>query len=133
MHLSVESVFSNNKLHLTYELSGSVKYRIWNGSSWSIERTVSENETGTMPRITTYFDSDDDKVYFLYKTTLDLDTSKWREYDVAAERFGDIKLAVDAPYLFPAGFGVNQSEIKIFYNYLSGPNSGSYISLYYKR
>jgi len=115
----MESVVSNNKLHVTYELSSLVIYRIWNGSSWSGELTVSENETGTNPRIQAYFHNGDDKIYFLYKNSQTV--SKWREYDVVVERFGNIKLAVDAPYLIPAGFGVNQSEIKIFYNYLSGP------------
>lgn len=79
---SIECVFSNNKLHVTYEVSNVIYYSSYNtlSATWSSSTTVSTNETGTMPRITALYTSTQDRVMFLYKKTST--ESRWREWNV---------------------------------------------------
>lgn len=64
---SIESVFSNNKLHVTYQVSNVIYYSNYNGSSWSSPVIVSTNETGNTPRIIAKYGGSNDYVYFLYE------------------------------------------------------------------
>ncbi len=63
----MESEVSNHILHVTYVESGIVKYRYRNQQgSWFGPFTVSEGETGTLPRIAaSYGGSGKDSVYFV--------------------------------------------------------------------
>ena len=79
----IESVMSNNRLHVTYAVSNNIyySYYIFETSSWSSQLTVSTGENGILPRITAWHDINDDKVYFMYKKQSSSDI-KWREYNV---------------------------------------------------
>ncbi len=78
---SIECIYSNNRLHITYEVSNVIKYRYYYQSSWSAEQTVSSSENGTTPRITAWYTSTQDRVMFLYKKTST--ESRWREWNAA--------------------------------------------------
>lgn len=82
---SIECVFSNNKLHVTYEVSNVIYYSSYNtlSATWSSSTTVSTNETGTMPRITALYTSTQDRVMFLYKKTST--ESRWREWNATTK------------------------------------------------
>lgn len=82
---SIECVFSNNKLHVTYEVSNVIYYSSYNtlSATWSSSTTVSTNETGTTPRITALYTSTQDRVMFLYKKTST--ESRWREWNATTK------------------------------------------------
>ena len=48
---SMECVFSNNRLHVTYQISNVIYYSKYEGLSWSSPATVSYNENGTGPEL----------------------------------------------------------------------------------
>lgn len=79
---SMESVFSNNKLHVTFDVSNVAYYSYYNTENpgWSSLQTVSYSENGTTPRITALYTSTQDRVMFLYKKTST--ESRWREWNV---------------------------------------------------
>ncbi len=116
---SLESVFSNNRLHVTYQISNVIYYAKYEGSSWSSPATVSTNENGTGPRIAALFDVDDDKVYFYYEKA-NTDIGKWREYNVSSNSWGTLWEGYSlssVQYSGPSGFRVDNSQIYLYYWY----------------
>jgi hypothetical protein len=117
----MECVFSNNRLHVTYELSNVVYYsRYLQGQGWTSPATVSTNETGTAPRIAAWKDADEDKVYFIYRNSIT--TGKFREYNVTSNQWGSIYsgYSLNPSNLFaswPAGFTVGNDRIYYYYSY----------------
>jgi hypothetical protein len=82
----LESVVSSGKLHVTYNESGVVRYiyRDLTGGGWSPVKEVSNGQTGNIPRITAYKNTQMDFVYFMYKKFNGVDYDcKWRRYNVA--------------------------------------------------
>jgi hypothetical protein len=112
---------SNGKLHVTYQVSNTSYYRNFYNNSWSSQYIVSSGESGIYPRIAAWYDTNDDKVYFMYKkyNTSDL---KWREFNVATDNWtNDPQLAISQVGSSPAGLAVTDSRITVYYNYFSDP------------
>jgi hypothetical protein len=119
----IESIMSNGKLHVTYQVSNSSLYRYYTiiTNSWSTEHTVSSGENGIYPRITAWYDANDDKVYFIYKKLYTSDI-KWREFNVATSSWThDPQLAISHVGSTPVGLAVTDSRITVYYNYFSDP------------
>ncbi|MCA2005108.1 MAG: hypothetical protein LDL01_04860, partial [Ignavibacterium sp.] len=68
---NIESVLSNNNLHITFQEGNSVYYSrkyILDGSAWTSRYTVSGSENGTLPRIAaSYGGAGKDSVYFVWQ------------------------------------------------------------------
>ncbi len=119
---SMESVFSNNRLHVTYQVSNVIYYSKYEGQNWSTPSTVSTGENGTMPRITAWYNGTNDKVYFLYKKSYS-NEGRWREYNVANNSWSAIRQAFVVSNSMPSGFRVDNTRIYIYYTYaLQGMN-----------
>jgi hypothetical protein len=113
---SMESVVSNEKLHVTYEVSNIVYYRHWTATGWSSAYTVSSGESGTGPRITALNFNGVDRTYFLYK--LSSTVSRWREFNVATGQWvNNPQTAFSVNYSKPLGFMVDDTNIIIYYYY----------------
>jgi hypothetical protein len=115
---SVESVVSNNKLHITYSLSNQVKHRffnILNGTTWSSEYTVSNTEAGSSPRITAWYTGTEDKVYFVYQNTSSL--KKFRDYNVSSNSWGTIKEAFNVASSEIRGLCVDANYVYFYYTF----------------
>lgn len=118
---SIESVFSNDRLHVAYQISNSTYYSMYReGQGWTSPYTVSNTEAGTAPRIAAWKDADEDKVYFIYRNSNT--TGKFREYNVATNQWGNIysgyslnpsNLSTSAP----TGFTVGNDRIYYYYSY----------------
>lgn len=119
---SMESVFSNNKLHVTYQVSNVIYYSYYNtlNSTWTSQFTVSTNENGTGPRIAAWKDADEDKVYFIYRNSIT--TGRFREYNVATNQWGNIYSGYtlnpsNLSASSPAGFTVGNNYLYYYYSY----------------
>ena len=128
---SIESVFSNNKLHVTYQVSNVIYYSNYNGYSWSSPVIVSTNETGNTPRIIAKYGGSNDYVYFLYEKS-STDIGKWRSYNVSSNSWGTLYTGYQLNNVLssnPAGFRVTDSRIIIYYSYRANDPFGT--SQYY--
>jgi hypothetical protein len=117
----IESVMSNGILHVTYQVSNSSLYRNFTSNAWSEQYTVSSCENGIYPRITAWYDANDDKVYFIYKKLYTSDI-KWREFNVATSSWtSDPRLAISMVGSSPAGIAVTDTRITFYYNFFIDP------------
>ena len=114
----IESIYSEEKLHVTYQVSNSVYYSNYD-DGWSTPYTVSGTETGNLPRIVAWNGNSEDKVYFFYANTTSI--SKWREYNVTNNTWGSIQTAFTVSNSYPSGFAVDGNNIALFYNYYDAP------------
>ena len=114
----IESVFSEGRLHVTYQVSNSVYYSNYL-TSWSTPYTVSSTENGNLPRIAAWNGNNEDKVYFYYQNSSTV--CRWREYNVTTTNWGNIQTAFSVSNSTPSGFAVDGSYIALFYTYQSGP------------
>jgi len=110
----IESVYSEGKLHVTWQVSSSVYYSKY-VSSWTTPYTVSNTENGSLPRIAAWNGNSEDKVYFYYQNSMSV--CKWREYNVTSNTWGSIQTAFTVSNSYPSGFAVDGSNIALFYNY----------------
>ena len=126
---NIESVVSNNNLHISFQISNSVYYSrkyILDGSAWTSRYTVSDTETGTAPRIAAWKDADEDKVYFIYRNSLT--TGKFREYNITANQWGSkyTGYSLNPSNLSgsaPVGFTVGSDYVYYYYSYsTTNPN-----------
>ncbi len=80
---SMESVFSNNKLYVSFDVSNTVYYSYYNtqNSVWSPLQTVSTGENGSVPRVAAWYTSSQDRVIFMYRKTAT--EGRWREWNAA--------------------------------------------------
>ncbi|MBK7379561.1 MAG: T9SS type A sorting domain-containing protein [Ignavibacteriales bacterium] len=112
----IESVMSNGKLHVVYEVSGLIKYRSWNGT-WSSEQPVSNSEIGYFPRIIAWYTGSIDRVYFLYDKA-NSNEGRWREFNVANNSWvtsSPQTAFTTSDYSSPTGFMVDNSYIFFYY------------------
>lgn len=130
---SMESVFSNNKLHITFVVSNNVYHSFYNTvtSSWtSIYQVSTENGYGS--RINALHDNDEDKIYVVYKN-LSGHIGKWRQYNVATGGWSSIyqayNISGNVTLSAPTGFKIDESSICIYYFYYAQDQSGTW--LYY--
>lgn len=129
---SMESVFSNNRLHVTYQVSNVIYYAKYEGQSWSSPATVSTGENGTMPRITARYDGvNKDYVYFLWQKQ-GTHIGNWRRYEVTsnvwgAKNFGYQVSVPDLESSKPAGFRVTDSNIIIYFSYYAYDWTGTFL------
>ncbi|MFC2119670.1 T9SS type A sorting domain-containing protein [Bacteroidota bacterium] len=114
----IESVYSEGKLHVTWQVSSSVYYSKY-VSSWTTPYTVSNTETGGYPRIVAWNGNSEDKVYFYYQNSTSV--CKWREYNVTSNTWGSIQPAFTVSNSSPAGFAVDGNNIALYYIYLDSP------------
>jgi hypothetical protein len=120
----MESVFSNDNLHVTYLESDVVKYRyrISSGGPWNGPFTVSTGETGIFPRIAArYIGENNDYVYFVWKKQ-GTHLVNWRRFEVTNPTLGDKKYGYEVNELNlsssrPMGFNVTSSTIIFYYYY----------------
>ncbi len=125
---SVECVFSNNRLHLTFQVSNVIYYAKYEGSSWSTPVIVSTNENGTGPRITAWYNESNDKIYFYYKK-LNTHIGKWREYNFANGVWGTLWEGYslnNVQQSGPVGFRVDDNRIYLYYWYYGPDPFGDY-------
>ncbi|HMN17466.1 MAG TPA: hypothetical protein PKD03_07600 [Ignavibacteriaceae bacterium] len=119
---SMESVFSNNKLHVTFDVSNIVYYAHYNTqtSIWSALQTVSMSENGIAPRITAWYTNTQDRVMFLYKKTST--ESRWREWNAATSGWVNTpQTAFTVSSSFssdPKGIAVDANYIYSYYEYI---------------
>ncbi|MDO8549349.1 MAG: sialidase family protein, partial [Ignavibacteria bacterium] len=118
---SIESVMSNGKLHVTYQVGNQVKYssNSLTGGNWTADFTVSSTENGTSPRITARYDGQNDYVYFLYKKQ-NVDEGKWRRYNVGNNSWGTLYTGFalsDVLFSYPTGIRVTGDRIFLYYDY----------------
>ena len=116
---SIECVFSNNKLHVTYEVSNVVYYAKYAGQSWSTS-TVSTNENGNYPRIAAWYTGSEDKVYFFYQNYTTPSIKKWREYNVTSSSWGTLYEAFNISYSSVAGLSVDANYVYFVASYMDG-------------
>lgn len=125
----MESVFSNNNLHVTYQVGSSVYYsRYVTGQGWTSPYTVSNTESGTSPRITARYDGSNDYVYFLYQKQ-NADEGKWRSYNVLQNSWGTLYTGFAlSGVLFstPSGLRVTGERIIIYYDYYKVVQGNAY-------
>lgn len=119
---AIESVMSNGRLHVTYQLTNQVKYSYnnLNQTSWTSPFTVSGAETGTSPRIAAWTGNGEDKVYFIYRNSIT--TGKFREYNLASNQWSSIYTGytLNPSNLYasePVGFTVGSDRIYYYYSY----------------
>lgn len=119
---SIESVMSNGKLHLTYQIGSQIKYSRNNldGYPWTSEFTVSNTETASAPRIAAWTNGIADEVFFVFKTSST--AGKWRKYNVAVNQWSNIfnGYSVSPQDLMtsgPAGLTVGSDEVRYYYYY----------------
>jgi hypothetical protein len=113
---SVESVFSNNKLHITWEVSNIIYYANYNGQSWTTPAQVSTTgQNGHTPRIAAYYYGGNDFVYFMYRKSSS-DECKWRKYDVTYNSWGTLYTGFSITGIDSySGFRVDGSNIVIYF------------------
>jgi hypothetical protein len=113
---SVESVFSNNLLHVTYEVANVIYYASYNGLSWTTPVQVSTTgQNGHTPRIAAYYYSGNDFVYFMYRKS-NSDECKWRKYDVKNNSWGTLYTGFSITGIDSySGFRVDGSNIVIYF------------------
>jgi hypothetical protein len=114
---SIESVVSNNNLHITYALSSQVKHRYYNliTNSLSSENIVSGTESGSSPRIAAWYTGTEDKIYFVYQNTSTL--KKFRDYNVANNSWGTIKEAFNISNSEIRGLCVDANYVYFYYTF----------------
>jgi len=124
----MESVVSNENLHVTYVESGIVKYRYRHqiGTSWFGPYTVSEGETGRDARIIA--SRQDNMVYFLYEKQ-STEIGKWRWNNVGNNSWSNVFEAYNFgdTYSFDvAGFNIVGSNLIIYWSSFEPNFIGSY-------
>lgn len=119
---SIECVFSNKKLHVTFEVSDVVYYAYYNTEDpgWSSRYTVSTNENGNYPRIAALYTSSEDKVYFFYQNYATPSIKKWREYNVTSSSWGTLYEAFNINYSSVQGLSVDANYIYLVASYMDG-------------
>src|SRR5690606_18412775 len=87
---AIESVISNGKLHVTYQLGNQIKYsrNLLNQTTWTTPFNVSNTETASAPRIAAWSNGSADEVFFVFRTSST--AGKWRKYNVAANQWSSI-------------------------------------------
>jgi len=116
---SIESVFSNNNLHVTFGVSNVIYYSRYNGQSWTIPVPVSTTgQTGYVPRIAAYNFGGSDLLYFMYKKDIS-DEIKWRKYNVTTNSWGALYSApISVTNIdFAAGFRVDAVNMVIYFQW----------------
>lgn len=121
----MESVFSSEKLHVTYLESAVVKYRYINssGGPWSDPYTVSEGETGNFPRITAYKNDQVQMnfVYFMYRKTEQTNyVCKWRRFNLSNNSWHTPVYAapIDVPDIIEfSGFRVDDANVVVYFRW----------------
>jgi hypothetical protein len=118
---SMESIFSNNKLHVTFDVSNTAYYAYYTpqNSVWSSLQTVSSSENGTTPRITAWYTSSQDRVVFMYKKTST--ESRWREWNASSSSWVNnpqTAFTVSSSYSSdPKGIAVDGNYIYSYYEF----------------
>jgi hypothetical protein len=118
---SIESIFSNNKLHVTFDVSNTAYYAYYTpqNSVWSSLQTVSSSENGTTPRITAWYTSSQDRVVFMYKKTST--ESRWREWNASSSSWVNnpqTAFTVSSSYSSdPKGIAVDANYIYSYYEF----------------
>ncbi|MBL1214000.1 MAG: hypothetical protein HND52_11635 [Ignavibacteriae bacterium] len=108
---SLDAVYYNGLLHLTYSASNLASYYQFTGSSSAKYKDVSSTEAGTNPRIEIL--EDENKVYVAYDNG---DNCKSREYNVVTNSWGSIQtLFTSLSDANLAGFGVDANYIYLYY------------------
>jgi hypothetical protein len=112
----MESVFSNNLLHVTYEVLNIIYYASYDGQSWTTPVQVSTTgQNGNTPRISAYYYGGNDFVYFMYKKYSSNDC-KWRRYNVNTSSWDDLYTGFNISGLDSyTGFRVDGSNIVIYF------------------
>jgi hypothetical protein len=129
MQVQSNVFFQIKKLHVTFEVSNAVYYAYYNTESpgWSSTSTVSTNETGNYPRITAYYTSNEDKVFFVYQNSSSV--KKWREYNVTSSSWGNINQAFSIDNSSILGLSVDATYIYFVLTYLDN-NYDPYLMFY---
>ncbi len=135
----MESVFSNENLHVTYLESGSVKYRYRHqlGTIWNGPYVVSTGENGTLPRITaSYGGSGKDSVYFVWQKAGTFQFNH-RRYEVTTNSWSSVLFGhiVTDPYVnitsvWLSGFRITSSTIIMYFTYAGTDLQGNYRSYF---
>src|SRR5690606_16249211 len=120
---SIESVMSNNNIHITFQVGSSVYYSrkyALDGTAWTTPFTVSNTETASSPRIAAWTNGSVDEVFFVFRTSST--AGKWRKYNVAANQWSSIfnGYSVSPQDLMtsgPAGLTVGSDEVRYYYYY----------------
>ena len=115
---SIESVISNGKLHIAYQIGNQIKYRniSLNGGNSSNEFTVSATDVGLYPRIIA--SPQDNMVYFLYEDG-NTDAGKWRWYNVSNNTWSNVFEGYNFGNTYfhsIAGFNIVDSNLIIYYS-----------------
>jgi hypothetical protein len=139
---SIECIFSNSRLHITFETSNVVYYANYStqNSNWSSPAIVSTNENGVQPRIAARYTGQSDFVYFLYQKQ-NTDIGKWRKYNVGTNTWGSLyegyNLAMYDPMdSYAIGFRIDESKIviySIFYGIVGGYNNPVWYTKFYEK
>ncbi|MCH8035256.1 MAG: T9SS type A sorting domain-containing protein, partial [Bacteroidetes bacterium] len=133
---SIESVYSNGKLHITYAVSNIVYYSRFENQNWTTPFTVSTGENGFLPRIIAWYDGQNEFVYFLYKKQ-STNIGKWRRYNAGNNTWGTLYEGFNLFNVldsFPAGLRVTSSRIIIYYSYYAeGPFGNEYFFNWFVR
>lgn len=119
---AIESVMSNDKLHVTYQLGNQIKYsrNNLNQTPWTSPFNVSNTETASAPRMAAWSNGSADEVFFVFKTSST--AGKWRWYNVATNQWTSIfnGYSVSPQDLMtsgPAGLTVGSDEVRYYYYY----------------
>lgn len=122
---SIESVMSNNNIHITFQVGSSVYYSrkyALDGTAWTTPFTVSNTETASSPRIAAWTSANEDKVYFIYKNSTT--TGRFREYNITNNQWSSIHTgySLSPSNLFdsnPCGFTVASDYVYYFYSFIT--------------
>jgi hypothetical protein len=119
---TMESVFSNNKLHVTFDVANVTYYSCYitqTPPSWSSPQTVSSGETGSLPRVAAWYTGSQDRVIFLYKKTAT--ESRWREWNATTNAWVNTPQTAftvsSANTSVPKGIAVDANYIYSYYEY----------------
>lgn len=136
---AIESVMSNGRLHVTYQLGNQVKYSYnnLNQTAWTTPFTVSGTETGILPRITaSYGGSGKDSVYFVWQKAGTFQFNH-RRYEVSSNSWSSVLFGhivsdphVNITNVFLSGFKVTSSTLIMYYTYYGTDSQGNYGSYF---
>lgn len=136
---AIESVMSNGRLHVTYQLGNQVKYSYnnLNETAWTTPFTVSGTETGTAPRIAaSYGGTGKDSVYFVWQKAGTFQFNH-RRYEVTTNTWSSVLFGhiVSDPHVninnvWLSGFRVTSSTLIMYYTYDGTDLHGHYMSYF---
>ncbi len=137
---NIESVLSNNNLHITFQEGNSVYYSrkyILDGSAWTSRYTVSGSENGTLPRIAaSYGGAGKDSVYFVWQKAGTFQLNH-RRYEVTTNSWSSVLFGhiVSDPYVnitsvWLSGFRVTSSTLIMYFTYAGTDLQGNYRSYF---